>query len=99
MFEQVRWQRALGGLGLLLLGVFAAMAVPPPARSAPFVYVTNAAGSTSVSQYAVGAGGLLSPLVPPAVPAGAIAEGVAVNPEGGPSTSGTPGATQSRSTG
>jgi 6-phosphogluconolactonase len=58
------------------------MAVPPPARSAPFVYVTNAAGSTSVSQYAVGAGGLLSPLVPPAVPAGAIAEGVAVNPDG-----------------
>ena len=37
----------------------------------------------SVSQYDVGAGGLLAPLVPPTVAAGASPQGVAVSPDGG----------------
>src|SRR5436309_4395141 len=58
----------------------AALAAAAPAQAAPFAYVANASGS--VSQYELGAGGLLSPLMPATVPAGDISVGVAVSPDG-----------------
>ena len=53
-----------------------------PAGAATHVYVTNSQGD-DVSQYAVGAGGLLASLAPPAVPAGEFPqEGIIVSPDG-----------------
>src|SRR5438876_10820303 len=57
-------------------------AAAAPAQADPFVYVANFA-SEDVTQYDVGAGGLLAPLVPPAVAAGNVPIGVAVSPDGG----------------
>ncbi len=51
------------------------------AQAAPFVYVTNP-GFDSVSQYSVGAGGLLSALSPDTVAAGDYPWVVAVSPDG-----------------
>ena len=50
--------------------------------AAPFVYVTNS-GSNDVSQYDIGAGGLLAPLSPAAVATGIGPLAVAVSPDGG----------------
>jgi DNA-binding beta-propeller fold protein YncE len=50
-----------------------------PAQATRFVYVANL-GSANVSQYAVGAGGLLAPLAPATVAAGNYPEVVAVSP-------------------
>jgi 6-phosphogluconolactonase len=52
-----------------------------PVHAAPFVYVTNDF-SNDVSQYGIGAGGVLAPLVPPSAPAATVPTGVAVNPDG-----------------
>jgi YVTN family beta-propeller protein len=61
----------------------AGIAVSPDGHS---VYVTNIAAAVSfdgtVSQYDVGAGGVLSPKSPPTVPAGQSPFGVAVSPDG-----------------
>jgi DNA-binding beta-propeller fold protein YncE len=63
---------------LTLLAIGLAVA---PAHAAQFVYVTNE--SSSVSQYEIGAGGLLTPLSPPMVAAvSSPQEGVAVTPNG-----------------
>ena len=48
----------------------------------PSVYVANS-GNDSVSQYDIGAGGLLAPLSPATVATGAAPFGVAVSPDGG----------------
>jgi hypothetical protein len=48
------------------------------AQAAPFVYIGNST-SNSVSQFGVGAGGLLSPLVPPTVTA-SFPNGIVVRP-------------------
>jgi DNA-binding beta-propeller fold protein YncE len=67
---------AVVGIVVCLLGAAAS------AQAAPFVYVTNEL-SNDVSQYDIGAGGLLAPLSPPTVAAGtAPQEGVAVSPDG-----------------
>jgi DNA-binding beta-propeller fold protein YncE len=54
------------------------------AQAARHVYVTNSAvpGGSSVSQYEVGAGGLLAPLIPPTVAAGTFPLAVTVTPDG-----------------
>jgi DNA-binding beta-propeller fold protein YncE len=67
------WLSAAIAVGLL--------AVAAPAQAAPFAYVTNAIDGT-VSQYNVGAGGLLAPLSPPTVVAGDRPSNVAVSPNG-----------------
>ena len=64
---------AIVGIATLLFGV------TPGAQAAPFAYVPSM-GST-VSQYDIGPGGLLAPLVPPTVGT-AAAEGAAVSPDG-----------------
>jgi DNA-binding beta-propeller fold protein YncE len=72
-----------GGRRRLWLAVATALALlgaAAPAQAAPFVYVTHLADD--VSQYNVGAGGLLAPLVPPTVAAGDQPGGVAVSPDG-----------------
>jgi len=58
-----------------LLGAAAA------ARADPFAYVTNFLDN-SVSQYDIGAGGLLAPVSPATVAAGGGPRGVAVSPDG-----------------
>jgi DNA-binding beta-propeller fold protein YncE len=73
-------------LKAILITTVVAIALGPleaaaPAQAAPFVYVTNSASSSNnVSQYTVGPGGLLAPLSPPTVAAGAFPVGVAVSP-------------------
>ena len=68
---------AVVGIIVCLLGAAA------PAQAAPFVYVTNQdQGVSSISQYEVGAGGLLAPLDPPKVFGGIANQGVAVSPNG-----------------
>ena len=52
-----------------------------PAGAQPFVYVANS-GSDDVSQFAIGAGGLLSSLTPATVASGSNLGGVAVTPDG-----------------
>jgi hypothetical protein len=64
-----------GALALLAIGLATASA-----RAAPFAYVpTHLDGN--VSQYGLGAGGLLMPLAPPAVAIGGSPQGVAVSPD------------------
>ena len=53
----------------------------PSARAAQFVYVSNFS-SVNVSQYEVGVGGLLAPLVPPATATASSPLGVTVSPDG-----------------
>ncbi len=70
------------GLWLVVLGFFGLAAA---AGAAQFVYVTNVASGNvrgGVSQYAVGAGGALSPLVPAGVTVGVEPFFVAVTPDG-----------------
>ena len=64
-----------GSLAVFLIAVV-------PARAAPFVYVTNTSSDT-VSQYDVGTGGLLAPLLPPTVGAGGRPVAIAASPDGG----------------
>jgi DNA-binding beta-propeller fold protein YncE len=80
-----------GGTRRLWLGVAAAVAflgAAAPAQAAPFVYVTDRGGDESVfdvgavSQFDVGAGGLLAPLSPPSVASDGGASSVAVSPDG-----------------
>jgi DNA-binding beta-propeller fold protein YncE len=63
-----------------------AVASVPTAHAEPFVYVTNQGfgvpETSSASQYEVGPGGLLAPLIPPGVGAGFFPRGVAVSPDG-----------------
>jgi DNA-binding beta-propeller fold protein YncE len=68
----------------LWLVVPALFALPAPARATGSVYVTNNGSpiQTGVSQYAIGAGGLLSPLSPPSIAAGTAPFGVALSPDG-----------------
>ena len=54
------------------------VAVSPDGTS---VYVTNI-GSSDVSQYDVGGGGVLTPKTPATVAAGGVPVGVAVSPDG-----------------
>ena len=72
---------AIVGMVASLLGAAAA------ARADPFAYVPNTEDRShffrgSVSQYDVGAGGLLAPLSPATVAAGFSPFGVAVSPDG-----------------
>ena len=67
------------GLGLATLAILLAAAAP--AQANPFAYVANLSGD-NVSQYDVGAGGLLAPLAPPTVATGGAPQGVAVSPDG-----------------
>ena len=53
-----------------------------PSADSSFAYVTNV-GSDNVSQYDVGAGGVLAPMSPATVAAGDTPVGVAVSPDGG----------------
>jgi DNA-binding beta-propeller fold protein YncE len=65
-------------LALIVAGALAAAGAP--AQAAPFAYVTNL-GSDNVSQFEVGSGGLLAPLVPPTVAAGDRPTGIAISPD------------------
>ena len=76
----VRIRRRRRWLGVAIAG--ALLATATSAQAAPFAYVTNE-GSGMVSQYDVGAGGLLAPLSPPTVVAGTSPFAVAVSPDGG----------------
>jgi DNA-binding beta-propeller fold protein YncE len=58
-----------------------AFALPSGTSAAPFAYVTNK-GADSVSQYDIGAGGLLAPLSPFTVPASKGPSDVVVSPDG-----------------
>ena len=69
---------SLAGIALWLA---LAVILPATARAAGGVYVANS-GSADVSQYAIGAGGGLSPLSPAATGAGQGPTGVAVTPDG-----------------
>ena len=62
----------------LWLVVLAVLVSPVAAQAAGNVYVTTA----GVAQYAIGAGGLLSPLSPPTVAAGESPRAIAVTPDG-----------------
>ena len=68
-----------------MLWVVASAAIASPADAqtpaTATAYVANA-GSTLVTQYAIGAGGLLSPLSPPTVAAGDDPSAIAVSPDG-----------------
>jgi DNA-binding beta-propeller fold protein YncE len=69
-------------LAATTLAVLLAFAVP--AQAAHYVYVADADGDgpSVVSQFNVGAGGLLAALSPPTVAAGSGPDGVAVSPDG-----------------
>ena len=64
-----------------IVGLVAELGAAAAARADPFAYVTNHADS-SVSQYDIGAGGLLAPLSPATVAAGTSPFEVAVSPDG-----------------
>ncbi len=72
-----------GRRGRLWLGAATAvlLAAAGPVQAAPFAYVTNLDGA-SISQYELGVGGSLSPLVPPRVATRDFPGGVAVSPDG-----------------
>ena len=57
------------------------LAAVTPAQAAPFAYVPNTA-TDSVSQFNVGAGGLLAPLSPATVATGGTPLRAAVSPDG-----------------
>jgi 6-phosphogluconolactonase len=62
----------------------AALTLPGAVRAASAAYVADNNGPFGVSQFAIGAGGLLTPLTPPAVPTdgNASPQAVAVTPDG-----------------
>jgi 6-phosphogluconolactonase (cycloisomerase 2 family) len=66
----------------LWLVLAATLVVPTFARATGWVYVNNleGLGSGTVSQFAIGTGGLLSPLSPPTVPTGMQPSNVVVTP-------------------
>ncbi len=67
----------------LWVGVLALVILPVAAHAAGSVYVANArSGGSTVSQFAIGAGGLLSPLSPATVAADSEPLAVAVTPDG-----------------
>jgi DNA-binding beta-propeller fold protein YncE len=81
-------QYTVGSGGLLTLkepspfavagaGPVTGVAVAPNGASA---YASNFGGNT-ISQYSVGAGGLLGPITPPTVPSGAQPRGIAITPD------------------
>jgi DNA-binding beta-propeller fold protein YncE len=65
----------------VLVAVVAMVLVPVAARATGNVYVANA-GSFTVSQYAIGSGGLLSALSPATATAGDNPRAIAVTPDG-----------------
>jgi DNA-binding beta-propeller fold protein YncE len=76
--------RTVSGRRCLWLAVVSAAALllaAAPAQAAPFVYVTNLFDD-NVSQYDMGAGGLLAPLSPPTVASGQHPAGLTVSPNG-----------------
>ena len=82
-------RRVTGGVRCALIGLIGALATAAvllaatsPAQAHRFVFVANE-HSADVSQYAAGAGGMLSPLTPPTVAAGSVPYGLAVTPDGG----------------
>ena len=68
-------------LTTIWLFVLAVLLSPVGAQAAGNVYVANQ-GSLSVSQFAIGDGGLLSPLIPPTVAAQENPRAVAITPNG-----------------
>ena len=81
---RLRSRSRSGGPRLVWLGLPIAVALlvaVAPAQAAPFAYVANE-NSNSVSQYGIGAGGLLASLSPPTVGAGESPRSVAVSPDG-----------------
>lgn len=85
MFGLVR--RSIGGRAhwpLAAAGLFVLLACAGSAQAAPYAYVANidGEGPSNVSQFNVGAGGLLAPLSPPTVGAGSGPDGVALSPDG-----------------
>jgi DNA-binding beta-propeller fold protein YncE len=78
------WPRGLKCAALvMLMAGWAAL----PGQAVAFVYVANEGvsaptGPGSVSQYGIGAGGLLAPLSPSTVAAGSNSEALAVSPKG-----------------
>ena len=66
------------GISASALAADAKLVVTPDQR---FAYVSNY-GATTVSQYAVGANGILTPLSPATVTVGASPYGMVVNPDG-----------------
>jgi 6-phosphogluconolactonase len=64
-------------------GTLALLFMPAAVRAAGNAYVTNfTSGANTISQYAIGAGGTLSPLMPASVPASESPVFVAVTPDG-----------------
>jgi 6-phosphogluconolactonase len=80
--SQRRWARRWwpGPVLALWLVVLALFVLPAAAGAAGTVYVVN--GLSSISQYAIGQGSLLSPLIPAMVPTASYADGIAVSPDG-----------------
>jgi DNA-binding beta-propeller fold protein YncE len=71
--------RCGGRLGIALIVAGAAW---PGTAGAGSVYVVNNSNPSSVAQYDIGAGGLLSPKTPTTVPAGNNSYDVAISPDG-----------------
>jgi DNA-binding beta-propeller fold protein YncE len=71
---------AKGRLWIAVATLAVLLATAAPAQAAPFAYVTDDGGN--VSQYDVGAGGLLTPMAPAMVAAGFGPTGVTVSPDG-----------------
>ena len=71
-------------VSLGVAGAVALLAFATSAQAAPYAYVANSDGDMpgNVSQFNVGAGGLLAALSPATVAAGSGPQGVAVNPDG-----------------
>ncbi|MDQ6777550.1 MAG: lactonase family protein, partial [Actinomycetota bacterium] len=69
------------GRPALWVALLACLALPASAAAAGSAYVTNGQ-SADVSQYAIGAGGMLSSLTPATVATGGSPSGVAVSPDG-----------------
>ena len=79
---QVRWPRRwLLGLVVLTFVLWLGVLALSAAQAAGNIYVANQ-GSANVSQYAIGAGGLLSPLTQTTVATGSEPLSVAVTPDG-----------------
>jgi DNA-binding beta-propeller fold protein YncE len=81
MRNEAELRRRSPRLRWLVLLLATCLAGAASAHAQPFVYVTNVTSST-VSQYAVGAGGALSPLTPATVTTGVDPSAVAVTPDG-----------------